>query len=428
MKNVCVIGLGYIGLPTASLFANNGVRVIGVDASQRVAELIRSGKSHIEEVGLRTLVEAAVTSGRLSVSPAPVPADAYIICVPTPFKEEKQPDLRHVFDATEALAPALSAGNLVVVESTVPARTTEEVAGRVARLRPDLVRNGKLEVHFAHCPERVLPGQILKELVENDRVIGGLDETGTRLALELYSTIVSGKIFTTDATTAEMVKLAENTYRDVNIAYANELAIICEREGINVHDVIAMANRHPRVRILQPGPGVGGHCIAVDPWFIVARQPEVSKLIRTARERNDGMPHRVIDQALEMVGKDDRPMLACLGASYKGNVGDPRNSPAIEIYDALRERIGKRGAVTITDDHVVGSSLPLVSVDEAMKDATLLLVLADHDLYRRLDPEKVAGVVKCKRVLDTRNALNHAKWLAAGFEVKVLGNGTMGHA
>ena len=428
MKTICVVGLGYIGLPTASLFANQGFRVHGVDQKHQVVDTINSGRNHIQEIGLRTLVEAAVASGNLSASMEPVPADAYIIAVPTPFGEKKEPDLRHVFNAARSIGPCLKEGNLVVVESTVPPGTTEKVGDLIAELRPDLVKEGKrkkgaLAIHLAHCPERVLPGRILKELVENDRVIGGLDQESTIAAVALYSRIVSGTIYQTDATTAEMVKLSENTFRDVNISLANELAVICQKLGINVWEVIWLANKHPRVKMLSPGPGVGGHCIAVDPWFIASEFPEDANLIRAARLRNDSMPDMVVQKIVEILSSVTKPKIACLGASYKGNVGDARNSPAVEVFTKLKEHYGDNAEICINDSYVEEKVLPLQPLAEVLEKASLLVLLVDHFDYKAIDPMAIASKVSRKVVFDTRNALDHAKWKAAGFEVYLLGAG-----
>jgi UDP-N-acetyl-D-mannosaminuronic acid dehydrogenase len=428
MKSICVIGLGYIGLPTASLLATNGHSVLGVDTNPEVVDWINSGKNHIEEVGLRTLLEAAVASGHLRASTVPAPSDVFIIAVPTPFDKKKQPDLSHVRDATQSIIPALRAGNLVVLESTVPPGATREVARRISEARPDLVGGtrdplGTLRVMVAHCPERVLPGQILKELVENDRVIGGITPEAARRAQELYENIVSGTIYLTDATTAELVKLSENTFRDLNISFANELAVLCEKLGVNVWDVIELANKHPRVKILNPGPGVGGHCIAVDPWFLAAASLDETRVIQAARLRNDRMPGLVVQRILELASGLKRPKIALLGASYKGNVGDARNSPAVEVLNSLRKRLPEGGEVVMNDMHIKGDTLPLVPLDATLEGASIIVLLTDHAEYRSLDPLEVARTVRQKILFDTRNALDHARWVAAGFEVHVLGNG-----
>jgi UDP-N-acetyl-D-mannosaminuronic acid dehydrogenase len=425
MTSICVIGLGYIGLPTASLFANNGFDVTGVDTNPDVIKEISSGRNHIQEIGLRTLVEAAVSSGRLRATNSPSPSDVFIIAVPTPIGSRKEPDLSHVFAAANALAPHLQAGNLVIVESTVPPGTTRRLATFLSERRSDLVRNKVTENEFpvdvAHCPERVLPGSILKELVENDRVVGGLTETAVRRASELYGTIVQGKIFQTDATTAEMVKLSENTFRDVNIALSNELAVICEKLGIDVWDVIRLANKHPRVRLLSPGPGVGGHCIAVDPWFIVSEFPTDARVIRSARERNDAMPATVVARIMQLIDLGTRPKIALLGASYKGNVGDARNSPAIDVYTALSAQLKGRADIRMHDPHVVDPRLPLRPLDEVLHGADLLVILTDHNEYASLLPSRVFREVRTPVLFDTRNTVDQAAWVSAGFAVHVLG-------
>lgn len=428
MTSVCVLGLGYIGLPTASLFANNGMHVLGVDTNPSVVETINSGRNHIEEVGLRTLLEAAVSSGHLRASTSPAPADVFIISVPTPFGKEKQPDLSHVFQSARSIIPHLRENNLVILESTVPPGTTLEIAAFIASERPDLAGDNPqsvdtLKVSVAHCPERVLPGSILKELVENDRIVGGVTVEAGRRAAELYGTIASGKIYQTTATTAEIVKLAENTFRDVNISLANEFALICEKAGVNVWEVIRLANNHPRVKILNPGPGVGGHCIAVDPWFFVSTYPEEASLIRAARLRNDAMPELVVRKTLQLVGNDPHPKIACLGASYKGNVGDPRNSPALVIYRSLCDHLAGKDQVALNDLYVNDPNLPLRSLDDVLQGASLILVLTDHTDYRNLDPVDVAGKVRRRVVFDTRNALDRSRWQSAGFEVYMLGMG-----
>jgi UDP-N-acetyl-D-mannosaminuronic acid dehydrogenase len=425
MKTVSVIGLGYIGLPTTALLANNGFSVQGVDIDPEVIRTINSGDVHIDEVGLRTLVAGAVRSGKLKASTTPCPSDVFILAVPTPILLDTRPDLSHIFSSADAILPVLKPGDLVIIESTVPPGTSADVAEYLGSERRDLRGvDGNLMILVAHCPERVLPGQILKELVENDRVIGGLTPEATQAAADLYGGIVSGSIFKTDATTAEMVKLAENTYRDVNIALANEMALICEKLGISVWDVIGFASKHPRVKYLRPGPGVGGHCIAVDPWFVVAQFPEEAAVIRAARERNDGMPGHVVGVVLEMLRGIAQPKIACLGVSYKGNVGDIRESPSIKVLTALRQQLPGGSVVSVNDPHVQTTSIHLEPLGRVLEGADLIILLTDHKEYGILNPAEIANVVRTKQVFDTRRLLRVEEWIAAGFRVRVLGHGT----
>ena len=340
-QTICVMGLGYIGLPTASLLATKGFTVTGVDVSQKVVDTINKGEIHIVEPDLDILVKSAVHSGNLSASLEPVEADVFIIAVPTPFKDGgpdhisgKKPDLSYIEAATKKISPFIKPGNLVILESTSPVGTTDEVVAEI--LKQDGHSIGE-DVYIAHCPERVLPGRILIELVENDRVVGGINEESTAVTVEFYERFVRGAVLPTTAKTAEMVKLTENSSRDVQIAFANELSMVCETETINTWEVIELANRHPRVNILQPGPGVGGHCIAVDPWFIVDRSPECSNLIRTAREVNDAKPGWVIERVKRCADKFKSPVIACLGLAFKADVDDLRESPASDIVKKLQE-------------------------------------------------------------------------------------------
>ncbi|KZX77653.1 UDP-N-acetyl-D-mannosaminuronic acid dehydrogenase, partial [Oleiphilus sp. HI0009] len=322
-RSVCVMGLGYIGLPTASLLGTKGYQVTGVDVSPKVVETINQGKIHIVEPDLDLLVKSAVNSGNLKASLEPCKADVFIIAVPTPFKEGYEPDLSYVEQATRNIAPFVESGNLVILESTSPVGTTD----LVAKILSEAGHDTQGDVFVAHCPERVLPGRILIELVQNDRIVGGINEASTDAAATFYKEFVSGEVLETSAKTAELSKLTENSFRDVNIAFANELSLICDQEHIDVWELISLANRHPRVNILQPGPGVGGHCIAVDPWFIIHRNPEQAKLIRTAREVNDHKPEWVISKVREKAERFKRPVIACLGLAFKADVDDLRESP-----------------------------------------------------------------------------------------------------
>ncbi|MEK8085814.1 UDP-N-acetyl-D-mannosamine dehydrogenase [Aquabacterium sp. A3] len=397
-QKIIVMGLGYIGLPTASMLATKGHTVVGVDVNENAVNTINSGRIHIIEPDLDILVRSAVNSGNLRASLVPEQGDTFIIAVPTPFKPEgdnpKAPDLSYVEAATRAIVPFLQEGNLIILESTSPVGTTEFIERIVVEMRPEL--GGK--VYAAHCPERVLPGHILRELVDNDRIIGGTSKAAVAKAKELYKTFCSGAILETDSRTAELSKLVENSFRDVNIAFANELSLICDRLGINVWETIALANRHPRVNILQPGPGVGGHCIAVDPWFIVSSAPETARLIRTAREVNDHKPHWVIERVKAKAERFKRPVIVCMGLTFKANIDDMRESPSLEIaQDLLAADIG---IVKACDPNVEPgkSPVPLVDIRTALQEADILVLLVDHAEFIEIDRE----LIKDKVVIDTR--------------------------
>jgi len=419
-QTICVIGLGYIGLPTASTFAAHGTTVIGVDVNPRIIESLNNGQLHIYEPGLRTLVKEAFSSGNLTVSTQPAKADAFIIAVPTPFLEDKSSDMRFVSSAAEAIVPYLQKGNLVVLESTSPPRTTIDLVA------PILERSGLkagVDFHLAYSPERVLPGQILRELVENARVIGGITPECAQAGKELYTVFVKGEIYTTDATTAEMIKLMENTYRDVNIAIANEFSRLADRFGIDIWEAITIANKHPRVNILNPGPGVGGHCISVDPWFLVEKAPDLTKLIKTARLVNDSQPEFVLEltkRALDgsLAGKK----IAVLGLSYKPDVDDFRESPAVETVHLLL----KAGADVLCFDPFksAGTELGFTctgSVKEAVADTDLVLLLVKHSEFSKVTPVEFAQLTGCRLVLDTVNAWQDSDWQDSDFVVKKLG-------
>lgn len=411
-ETVSVVGLGYIGLPTAAVFAARRKRVIGVDVSQHAVDTINRGAIHIVEPELDMLVHAAVTQGYLRATVTPEPADAFLIAVPTPFSNGYKPDLRFIEAASQAIAPVLKKGDLVVLESTSPVGTTEQMAAWMAQLRPDLTfpqqAGEQSDIRVAHCPERVLPGHVIRELVENDRVIGGMTVRCSELARDLYQSFVQGDCILTDARTAEMCKLTENSFRDVNIAFANELSIICDKLDINVWELIRLANRHPRVSILQPGPGVGGHCIAVDPWFIVDSAPEQARLIRTARTVNDDKPGYVIDRVERAARRFKDPVIACLGLAFKANIDDLRESPALEIADALAERFA--GQVVAVEPNVralpavLDGKVRLCELNEALLEADIIVILVDHAQFRRVDPVRF----QAKVVIDTRGVLAHA--------------------
>jgi UDP-N-acetyl-D-mannosaminuronic acid dehydrogenase len=411
-ETVSVVGLGYIGLPTAAAFAARRKRVIGVDISQHAVDTINRGAIHIVEPELDMLVHAAVTQGYLRATVTPEPADAFLIAVPTPFSDGYKPDLRFIEAASHAIAPVLKKGDLVVLESTSPVGTTEQMAAWMSELRPDLTfpqQAGELsDIRIAHCPERVLPGHVIRELVENDRVIGGMTPRCSELARDLYQSFVRGDCILTDARTAEMCKLTENSFRDVNIAFANELSIICDKLDINVWELIRLANRHPRVSILQPGPGVGGHCIAVDPWFIVDSAPEQARLIRTARTVNDAKPGYVIDRVERAARRFKEPVIACLGLAFKANIDDLRESPAVEIAVELAERFA--GQVVVVEPNVrnlpaaLDGKVRLCELNEALLEADIIVILVDHAQFRRVDPVRF----QAKVVIDTRGVLAHA--------------------
>lgn len=416
-----MLGLGYIGLPTASMFAVAGQTVIGVDPSPRVQAALAAGQLPIEEPDLKTLVTAALNAGTLQVQTRPAPADAFVIAVPTPLDEATRwADLRYVEQAARDILPYLRSGNLVVLESTVPPGTTRDV------LTPILAESGLApgrDLHVAHCPERVLPGRILFELAQNDRLAGGLTPACAERAAELYAAFVKGAIMRTDATTAEMVKVMENTYRDVNVALANEFALIAERVGVDVWQAIRLANHHPRVDVLRPGPGVGGHCIAVDPWFLVGAAPEQARLIRSAREVNDAMPEHVLSLLEAMAAPP--AAVALLGLTYKAEVDDVRESPALRVAELAVER---GYSVRLCDPHLgsgtPGLPAPLLPIERAVRDAEAVVLLVDHAAFADLDLDLLAALVKNKVVLDTRDALDRAAWTARGFEVRVLGAAT----
>lgn len=403
-KTICVMGLGYIGLPTASLLATKGFSVTGVDVSGKVVDTINKGEIHIVEPDLDILVKSAVHSGNLSASLEPVEADVFILAVPTPFRDGgpghvsgKKPDLSYIEAATRKIAPLVRDGNLVILESTSPVGTTDEVVARI--LKEEGIAVGD-KVFVSHCPERVLPGRILIELVENDRVVGGINDASTEVTVEFYERFVRGAVLATTAKTAEMVKLTENSSRDVQIAFANELSMICETEGINTWEVIELANRHPRVNILQPGPGVGGHCIAVDPWFIVDRSPEHSRLIKTAREVNDDKPNWVIERVKKCADKFKNPKIACLGLAFKADVDDLRESPAFDIVVQLQKE--KIGELLVCEPNLkTHAQFDLVSTEDALRDADIVLLLVDHRPFKKLS----AVDFKEKIVIDTRGII-----------------------
>ncbi len=405
--DVCVVGLGYIGLPTAAIIARAGCKVLGIDVTQSVVDTINRGEIHIEEVDLDGLVHGVVARGLLAASTIVAPADVFVIAVPTPFDKAHQPDISYVLAAARSIAPVLKVGDIVILESTSPVGTTEEVRDLLAHLRPDLKMPGQTretpDVSIAYCPERVLPGRILEELTNNDRSIGGISPRCARKAIAFYKVFVRGQCIATDARSAEMTKLVENAYRDVNIAFANELSIVADRMGLDVWEVIRLANRHPRVNILTPGPGVGGHCIAVDPWFIVAGAPEETPLIRTARGVNDGKIHHVIAKASAMVEAHPKARVACLGLAFKANIDDFRESPARLVAATLARKFGAR--IQVVEPYAAhlprefeGTGASQIDLDEALEQCDILIALVDHDQFRQVPLAERAS----KLVYDTR--------------------------
>jgi UDP-N-acetyl-D-mannosaminuronic acid dehydrogenase len=414
---VAVIGLGYVGLPTAATLAARGVEVVGVDVNPRAVDAINQGHAHIVEPELDMMVQSAVRTGRLRAVTKPEPADAFIIAVPTPLNGDHTPDIGYIRAAADSIAPQLAKANLVILESTSPVGTTERLRDWLKARRPDLSfpteKSAQADIAVAYCPERVLPGQMLRELVENDRIIGGISPRCSERARSLYRIFVQGDSLITNARTAEMVKLCENAFRDVNIAFANELSIVGDRLGVDANEVIRLANHHPRVNILQPGPGVGGHCIAVDPWFLVHTAPQEARLIRTAREVNDSKPAYVIGRIKALADRFKNPVIACLGLAFKANIDDLRNSPAMTIVEHLaREGIGE---VLAVEPHVDAlprelAGVALVDVDEAIQRADIVVLLVDHDAFREIDRDRLLD----KAVIDTRGLWRWRRRIDAG--------------
>ncbi|WDR06229.1 UDP-N-acetyl-D-mannosamine dehydrogenase [Devosia rhodophyticola] len=406
-----VVGMGYIGLPTATVLATRGVKVIGVDVNPRIVEAISRGETPFIEPDLAVAVSGAVAMGRLTMSRDMPEADAYIIAVPTPFKDDHTADLSYIQAAAEQIAPKLRPGTIVVLESTSPPGTTEKVSQWIGAKRPDLrmphIAGSIADVSIAHCPERVLPGRIMIEMVTNNRVVGGLTSQCAAKAASIYQVFSQGEILLTDAASAEMAKLVENSYRDVNIAFANELSLISESLGLDVWEVIKLANQHPRVNVLSPGPGVGGHCIPVDPWFIVAAAPELARLIRTAREVNDHKPHHVADQVIAKAKRFVSPSIACLGLTFKANVDDIRESAAIEVVGLIARGLPEV-EIMVADPYVDelppklggNANLRLANAGEAADAADIIVLLVEHEAFKPLRHIRQNGKV----VYDTRGA------------------------
>ena len=424
-KSICVLGLGYIGLPTASMFATHGLKVTGVEINPAVLETLSRGDIHIEEPGLSTVVKAAFASKNLQLSPKPVAADVFIIAVPTPYKESHGAspvaDMSYVTVAAESILPVLKKGDLVILESTSPPGTTRDL------IVPILQKTGLkvgADIGAAYCPERVIPGMALKELIGNDRVVGAIDQRWAEVTRKLYKSFVSGEIFLTEPTVAEMVKLLENTFRDVNIALANEVALLCEKLGINVWEVIQIANRHPRVNVHKPGPGVGGHCISVDPWFLVEKFPNDAQIVRLARTVNDKMPGIIVDRIATLMKGKTSGKITILGLAYKGNVNDDRESPGVSVVRLLKSKFSS-WELAIYEPHVKSKEFATVGLEEAFRGSDLAVVLTAHDEYKFLDPAAVAGLMARRLVLDTHNLLKSERWVPAGFDLRVFGKGAI---
>lgn len=405
--SACVLGLGYVGLPTAAIISNRGIQVTGVDTRQTVVDAITNGETPIVEPGLDVLVKSAVASGYLRAEPKPVPADVFVLAVPTPFKEGNVPDLGYLESAIASVAPVLKPGNLVILESTSPVGTTEKIAAWISSHRPDLTPSNKLQeprVYIAHSPERVLPGRVLIELVDNDRVIGGLTSACAEKAAEFYKLFVQGSCHMTTARTAELVKLAENAYRDTNIAFANEMSLVCEELGVDVWEMRDLANRHPRVDILLPGPGVGGHCIAVDPWFIVDSARDSTPLLQAARHVNNFKPQRVAETIISEAESSSARAICCLGLSYKADIDDLRESPSVDIVDMVARRF--EGTLFVVEPHIdalpedlqFSPNLKLTGLRDGLDHSDIVVLLTDHLEFRSIS----ADCLKDKQVIDTR--------------------------
>lgn len=400
-KKICMSGLGYIGLPTAALLANRGYQVHGIDVKQEVVDIINTGKIHIVEPGLDAFVKSAIQSKNLIADTKPTEADIFMIAVPTPVGRNTEPDISYVLNATEAIAPYIREDNLIILESTSPVGTTVKVK-EIIKKQSGLTEN---QVHIAYCPERVLPGQTMRELVENDRIVGGITDEAAHRVKSFYDTFVQGNVLTTNAPTAEMSKLTENSFRDVNIAFANELSIICEDLGIDVWELIRLANRHPRVNILKPGSGVGGHCIAVDPWFIVASSPEKSKIIKMAREINDYKPNWVIEKVDNAVNEfidnnGAKPKIACMGIAFKPDIDDLRESPSLEIAQKLSL---KYDAYIVEPNIESHPEFNLISCDEAAEKADIILFLVSHKQFKNLHLSDDKYIIDICGVLNPHN-------------------------
>jgi UDP-N-acetyl-D-mannosaminuronic acid dehydrogenase len=417
-KKICIIGLGYIGLPTAAMFATHGHKIVGVDINKNVVGALNQGKIIIEEPYLDIMVQAAVSSGNLKAQTTPEESDVFIISVPTPINSDKTADMTYVKSATESIVPYLKEGNIVILESTSPPGTVEDL------IVPIIAKSGLKvgeQLLAAHSPERVLPGKILIELVENNRIVGGINQASCEAVRDLYKTFVKGEIFLTDATTAEMCKLMENTFRDVNIALANELAKLCEKMGINAWEVIQLSNKHPRVNLHQPGPGVGGHCLAVDPWFIVEKHPELAKIIGLGRTTNDSMPHHVYERAKNILAKvEGKKKVTVLGATYKPNIDDIRESPIMELIELLEK--DPDISVNLVDPHVLSHKLLEKDLFKAVSEGHLIILGVNHDEFTQVDFARLKSVMAEPNIFDTRNFWSKKAIISAGCNYFLLGS------
>ena len=418
MTKICVLGMGYIGLPTALLLANNGNDVVGVDINERVVATLNEGKMPFGEDGFQELLDSAIKNGSFRAQKEVDDADVFLVAVPTPLDEEmKLSDLKYVMMACEMIVPCLTKGSLAIIESTIPPKTCEKLVKTI------LEKSGLKasdDFYIAHCPERAIPGNTLYEMVYNDRIIGGIDEKSTVLAKSLYSSFVKGQLHITTSAAAEMIKLMENTYRDINIALANELAQIADDYGVNIWDAIEIANKHPRVNILYPGPGVGGHCIAIDPWFLT-EDTNKGRLIALSRQINDSMSQYVLQMVKKVLEGIDDPTITIFGVAYKGDLADTRATPARRFIKQA-EKEGYR--IKVHDPFVKEFDYPILELEESIKDSDCIILITDHSAFKKINPENISDLMRSKNVVDTRNISNHKEWKKAGFKVKVLGDGT----
>lgn len=415
MSKICVLGQGYIGLPTSLLLANNGHKVVGIDVNKVVVETLKAGKMPFKEKGFQELLDEAITKKTYRAESLVEEADAFLVAVPTPFDSEmRMADLKYVVSACEMIVPHLRKGNLVIIESTIPPKTCEKQVRYILE-KSDLKMSE--DFYVSHCPERAIPGNTLHEMVNNDRVIGGVDEKSTQLTADLYSSFVKGNLHLTTSTTAEMIKLMENTFRDVNIALANEFAQIADDYGIDVWKAIEIANKHPRVNILKPGPGVGGHCIAIDPWFLTENANN-SSLIMMSRQINDSMPQYVLKMVKEMLAGIENPTITVFGVAYKGDIADTRATPA-KKFIKLAEKEGFK--VKIYDPLVKEWSYPVLRLEEAVEGSDCIVMLTDHSEFREMNPREFCGKMKNLVIIDTRNIINFKFWEMAEFKIKTIG-------